>query len=334
MSSDSVEHNEGADAKAQRLSSVLSEPTDVLSLPGRWDRGTWIRAGILAVLFLAAHKNLVWWVGLGWYRNINWSHGFLIPVFSLYLLYSRRWEIQNTARRPWLAGLAIMLIFLVAEVAFLGVLPALRNSSMAAFAMVGVLFGLVLYMTGWRLIGLLWLPILYLALAIPLPGQYYTKIAYPLQEFAAAGAVGILRAVGVEIVRDASKLTLISQSGFQHGLTVAEACSGMHLLMAFVALGIATAYLENRPLWQRIILVAAGLPIAVFCNVLRVTITCTMYYIDKEELGQNVLHNFTGMLMLIPAFAMLWGLGWVLSHLFVESDEGDDDEIEAEEAVA
>jgi exosortase len=129
---------------------------------------------------------------------------------------------------------------------------------------------------------------------------------------------------GVEIIRDASKWTLISRSGVLHELTVAEACSGMHLLMAFLALGIATAYLEARPVWQRSVLVLAALPIAVFCNVLRVAITCSMYYIDKKEFGQNVLHTFTGMLMLIPAFAMLWILGWVLGHLFVEADDDDD----------
>ena len=73
------------------------------------------------------------------------------------------------------------------------------------------------------------------------------------------------------------------------------------------------------------ILVAAGIPIAVFCNVLRVFITSMAYYADREALGQGVLHSFTGMVMLIPAFAMLWGLGWLLSRLVVEVDDEDDD---------
>jgi len=109
---------------------------------------------------------------------------------------------------------------------------------------------------------------------------------------------------------------------------VAEACSGMRLLMAFFALGVATAYLEMRPIWQRIVLVTAALPIAVLCNVLRVTITCSMYYIDQPELGQGVLHNFAGMLMLIPAFGMLWVLGWLLNRLFVDVEEEEDDQAE------
>jgi exosortase len=92
----------------------------------------------------------------------------------------------------------------------------------------------------------------------------------------------------------------------------------MRLLMAFVALGVAMAYLTDRPIWQRLILVATVVPIAVMCNVLRVTITCTAYVIDKKEWGQEFMHDFTGMLMLIPAMAMLWAIGWLLSHLIVE----------------
>ena len=45
-------------------------------------------------------------------------------------------------------------------------------------------------------------------------------------------------------------------------LNVAEACSGMRLLMAFLALGVAMAYLHYRPIWQRIGLLASTIPIA------------------------------------------------------------------------
>ena len=45
-------------------------------------------------------------------------------------------------------------------------------------------------------------------------------------------------------------------------LDVAEACSGMRLLMAFLALGVAMAYLHERPLWQRAVLLISTVPIA------------------------------------------------------------------------
>jgi hypothetical protein len=41
-----------------------------------------------------------------------------------------------------------------------------------------------------------------------------------------------------------------------------------------------------------------------------------------------VLHSFTGMVMLIPAFAMLWGLGWLLNRLVDEVDDDDAGDVE------
>jgi exosortase len=161
--------------------------------------------------------------------------------------------------------------------------------------------------------------------ALPIPELLYSRIAVPLQNIAAAGAVIILKILGVDITSTASALDIISRTGVTHGLTVAEACSGMRLLMAFCALGVAMAYLDYKPVWQRLILVAAAVPIAVFCNVLRVAITCWMYYIDKPELGQDFMHTFTGVLMLIPAFGLLWVLSWILHHVFVEEEHEETD---------
>jgi exosortase len=95
----------------------------------------------------------------------------------------------------------------------------------------------------------------------------------------------------------------------------------MRSLMAYVALGVAWAYLEYRPLWHRVILVAATVPIAVFINVVRVTITCTMYVVDRPELGEDFMHSVVGMMMLVPAMLLFWLLNWLLSSLFVEEDE-------------
>ena len=162
-------------------------------------------------------------------------------------------------------------------------------------------------------------------------------MAVPLQNLSAKGAVAVLRVLQVDIQSSASQLTLMSQSGHPQNLTVAEACSGMRLLIAFMALGVAMAYLDYKPLWQRLVLVAAGVPIAVFCNVLRVTITCWMFYIDRPELGQDFMHYFTGVLMLGPAFGLLWLLAWVMNHLFIEEPSpapaADGPEGPAQEAV-
>ncbi len=103
-------------------------------------------------------------------------------------------------------------------------------------------------------------------------------------------------------------------------LDVAEACSGMRLLMAFLALGVAMAYLHYRPLWQRIILLIGIIPIAIFCNIVRVTITGFIYVLIHPKYTQGIYHDALGMAMLPLAFCLYGLLAWFMSSLFI--DEG------------
>lgn len=279
------------------------------------------KIGILAALFTFLNLWQFKWLWAKWLGDPNWSHGFVIPLFSLYLLYSRRSELFAARRKPFVPGLFLMLFCLALE--FLGIWP-IRNYWVSQIAMVGVIFGLVLYLGGLRVMRVAWLPILFLFFALPIPELLYARFSLPLQNIAAKGAMVIVRLMGVDISNNASSLHLTSQSGVPRDLTVAEACSGMRLLMAFLALGVATAYLDYKPLWQRVILVGAAIPIAVFCNTLRVSITCWMYYIDKAELGQDFMHYFTGVLMLIPALGMLWALSWLLKWTLVDVEEDEE----------
>jgi exosortase/archaeosortase family protein len=67
-------------------------------------------------------------------------------------------------------------------------------------------------------------------------------------------------------------------------------------------------------------MVASAIPIAILCNIIRVTGTATMYVVDKPELGQNFMHEFMGLVMLGPALLMFWALGWLLQNLFIEEE--------------
>jgi exosortase len=104
------------------------------------------------------------------------------------------------------------------------------------------------------------------------------------------------------------------------GLDVAEACSGMRLLMAFFALGVAMAYLHYRPIWQRLVLLASTIPIAIICNIVRVTITGFIYVLLDPQYAQGIYHDLLGMAMLPLAFGLYGFLAWFMSNLLVEKD--------------
>ncbi|HOV77322.1 MAG TPA: exosortase/archaeosortase family protein, partial [Sedimentisphaerales bacterium] len=105
-------------------------------------------------------------------------------------------------------------------------------------------------------------------------------------------------------------------------LDVAEACSGMRLLMAFLALGVAMAYLHERPLWQRLVLLASTVPISICCNIVRVTLTGFLYVLVGQQYTQGIYHDMLGLAMLPLAFGLYGLLAWFMASLFIEDDDG------------
>ncbi len=91
--------------------------------------------------------------------------------------------------------------------------------------------------------------------------------------------------------------------------------------MAFLALGVAMAYLHYRPVWQRIILLASTIPIAIFCNIVRVTVTGFIYVLIHPKYTQVIYHDMLGLGMLPLAFALYGFLAWFMTSLFIEEGE-------------
>jgi len=88
--------------------------------------------------------------------------------------------------------------------------------------------------------------------------------------------------------------------------------------MAFLALGVAMAYLHYRPIWQRLVLLATTIPIAILCNIVRVTVTGFIYVLIDAKYTKGIYHDTLGLLMLPLAFGLYGLLAWFMTVLFVE----------------
>jgi len=286
-----------------------------------FSQSVYIKVAVIAFLFCGLNFWQFTKLIAMWRIDPNWSHGFIIPLFSLYLIYTRWDQLKAAKPRICLWGLPIFLLSLIVMIFSF---YSLGTYWFCQLSMITVLLGVVLYLGGPSVLKITWVPILYLVLAIPIPDIIYQDIAYPLQELAAQSTTVLLRLCGVIINVRASNLTITSISGVEHPLGVVEACSGVRSLMAFVALSAAMAYIDDRPVWQRVALICSSLPITVLCNILRVTATATMFVIDKPELGQDFMHTFMGMALLVPALFLLLGISWLMNHLFVEDDDEED----------
>jgi exosortase len=203
----------------------------------------------------------------------------------------------------------------------IGIFPG-QNDWVCDYGMVHTLFGVVLTLCGWAVMRVAWFPIAFLVCALPWPGLVYSWLASPLQHLAATVAVKTLNFTGIESVRSGTKMFITGADGLQRPLNVAEACAGLRSLMTFISVAAAVAFLSTtRAMWQKVLITASAVPIAIFCNVLRVTGQAYLDRLAGPQWYESFAHQFVGVVMLVPAFFLILMVCWVLDHLFVDDDD-------------
>ena len=281
---------------------------------------TYVKISVVGMLlFFLFHQEILRLIHR-WQTDASWSHGFLIPFFSLYFLNQRKKEIFNLQTKPNYLGLLFiigLLIFYILNVV------QFQRGYLRPVTLIACLGAVAFFLGGWKLIRYTWLPIGYLLFAVPLPDRIYRYLTMPMRRWAASVASMLL-----SLVKDLEATThgviidvVYKGQQLKPPLDVAEACSGMRLLMAFLALGVAMAYLHYRPLWQRIILLVMTIPIAILCNIVRVTVTGFIYVLIDPKYTQGFYHDLLGFGMLPLALLLYSGLAWFLSSLFIEDEE-------------
>jgi len=262
-----------------------------------------------AVLFLAALAWLYWQPVYGmvleWYSNENYSHGFLIPIISGYLVWERREKVADALRQgtPWNWGLLVLgaglVLFFVGRVA--GETFTMRISLLV------VLAGTLLFSFGiapFRSIGF---PFAYLFFMVPLPFIVYDSLALPLKFAVTKYSVAILKLVGIPVLREGNVITLVNTT-----LEVADACSGMRSIVSLLALAAALAYFTQKEWWRRGVLVLLAIPIAVLANGVRVVGTGILAVRFGSGVAEGFFHEFAGLVIFSVAMAMLMLAAYLL----------------------
>lgn len=281
-------------------------------------RRDWVWLVLLAAGFIAFHYNFIWrmvriatdqWGG-------DWSHALVIPFIGIYYLFQKRDDLMASPRRVFWPGLPLLFAGMFSYIWW--ITPG-RNDMLQGYSMIIALFGLVLFLLGPAMMRVLWFPILFLGFAVKVSDRLWEAIAWQLQKVAAHSATILLNVLGVDASVQGSTIDLYKNGVKLPPLNVAEACSGLRMLMAFMALGVAMAFLFDRAWWQRLIMVLLTVPIAIAVNVGRVTILGVLN-IYQPNLAEGDFHKFVGLLMLIPALLMFMGLGWVLDQIMIEDE--------------
>ena len=285
-----------------------------------FDQRAQLKAAIIAIAFAALFWTTLRSLAEKWYSDPDWSHGMIIPLFSAYLV-AQRWDqiSKSPIHLPWL-GLPILVIsVLLYGFTFTPVGRQLGN--VGPYIMMVALLGVVILLCGVAVLRYAWLPWAYLLFAIPLPKALYFTLTDPLRRIAATVATAVLQMVpSLDVERVGSNIEY-NYDGVAGTIGVADACSGMRSTITLCALGVAVAYMVDRPWWQRLILVLACIPIATFCNLIRVIVTSFLHIFVNPKYAEGTYHLMLGMMVLLLAFAIFSGLGWLMSNLVVEADD-------------
>ena len=244
-----------------------------------------------------------------WWNDPNYTHGFFVPLFSLYFVWEKWERLKTLPRSPSLIGLPLLILGVAIKLWTL----FYHSPFVSCSSMVLVIGGAVLLAGGTRVFREVAVPIGFLILMMPLPSPVYNRIALPMRRFAAVVSTFVLRGVGIPILREGNTIVLSERT-----LEVAEACSGMRFLTGFIALGVAFAYLCRRPMWERVVLVVSSVPIAIFANAVRVTTIALMAHWGYDSFVDGPPHSTTAMVLFAFAAALMAVEYYVLSHLFID----------------
>jgi exosortase len=274
------------------------------------------------IVALGAGLGALFW---SWLRNQHqhswshedWSHSYFVPLISLYILWQHRADLARASVSIFWPGLAVFLLGIVCYVFFLIGFP---NHMGQGYSLVITLLGMVLLMTGPRVMEVVFLPMSYMLLGVTIANKLEILITFRLQQVATQGAYVLLRILGVQADLRGNVIDITRADGTRlPPLNVAEACSGMSMLIAFLALGVAVALVACSRWWQRVVLVMMAVPVAVGLNVLRIAVLGLLSLADSN-LASGEAHTLIGTLLLVPGLGAYMGIVWILNHV-VSSDD-------------
>ena len=258
---------------------------------------------------------LLWWAyspalsGLPgrWWNDPDYTHGFLVPVFAVVLLWIRREKYPPLPLRGSLWGVAFLVLSVVmrwgSAFSYIALLEPLSLLPCVA--------GLVLITGGWGALKWAAPSIAFLVFMIPVPGLIGNMLGLSLQRIATVTSTFALQTLGIPAFAYGNVIHLRDAQ-----LGVVEACSGLRMMMLFFSVCVGAAFLVKGTPLKKTLIVLSAAPIAVIANVVRITVTGVLYETTSPELAEVIFHDLAGWFMMPLAVVILWTAMAVLSRIF------------------
>jgi len=261
---------------------------------------------VAIVLIILLYLPTLIWLVRSWLHNPYYSHGFLIPLVSGVIAWSKRGELQETR----LNNAGVIALAIGAALYILGFVRDLRYIS--AISLIVVLFGLVLSLYGTKVARSMAFAIGYLIFMIPMP--FVGDVAFDLQRLSIHSSGWLLRVLGMPITVTGN-LIVLEDSTFSVGLP----CSGLNTLISLLAFAALYAYLLAGSLSKRGILFLCSIPIALLANILRITSIVMVAHFYDKDFAAGFYHDISSLLFFLIALLCIALIGKILGLRFALS---------------
>ena len=284
----------------------------------------WSVFGILSLLLTWAFMNSFEKVFLAW-ESPQYSHGYLIPVFTIALLYLKRPSANDSSVDSfegevptWQQGLGLAVILIALGIRHFYGSRAVMTPDRVMF--IPALLGVMLIVGGLKALRWSTLPILFLSFMYPFPSSLERSLLFPLKTLSTKASHFALETLGVECFTEGNRIMLDSID-----LGVVDACSGLRMFTIFLALAGGIALVTTRPIWERVAIFLSAIPISLAVNSIRITLTGLAYNFlgsDGEiaRIVKLVLHDFAGWIMMPMALGLLYLVYQILANVIIEEE--------------
>jgi exosortase len=246
-----------------------------------------------------------------WSSDPQYSHGYLMPLFSIYLLYRGRSVLESGPLTPsWWA----VVPFVIAWAMRMGEASFFYNG-LDQLSLSFMFIAMSLALGGRVAARWSWVASAFLIFSVPLPYRLQTFLAGQLQGVATQISTSLLVILGVPAISEGN---IIIVENIRVG--VVEACSGLGMMMMFAALAAGYGLLSSVPSWVKVSILALALPTAVVANVLRITATAVLLRFNQSDAAKVVFHDLAGWIMISLGCFMIILESWVLTRILLAKE--------------
>ncbi|HEX3152701.1 MAG TPA: exosortase/archaeosortase family protein [Gemmataceae bacterium] len=274
---------------------------------------------MLRVAIALAALGWVYWPTLRelfdtWMTHPEYSHGPLVPVFALFLLYKRNSTAPASPPRPWPIVGYTALVFAIA-LRFVG--SATSFLPLEGLSLILCLGALAALAGGRAALVRFWPPLVFLLFMLPLPYEASRLLGGQLQTIGTIATTYLLQCFGQPAIAEGNRILIGSVT-----LNVVEACSGLRMLVTFIAFATAAVFMMDRHWLVKGLVLASAVPIALLTNILRITATglahVWMHDGDDKTRLLEFIHDFNGWMMMPVGLLFLMLELWLFKHLLIE----------------